>query len=389
MAYTQVVTDSAEVASERALATAHTSSAVRSGDVERVNYGGRTVEIAKIDHAALGRPVDKQYERNLASVQGRLNAIGVMTATVINFLPIPLVSDSCIDLLKPTKARILPPKDGEDFSSYVFGEAFIEPSRMGVDSPLIAVDWHPIQLAQEFSRINPKGVMTFIGIPSDVTREDWRRRISPEQQHNGRTYGQVFDDTRAAAILYMQEKLRSGNEDDRLKRNPSEPAKASARRLKQLGLIKNFPNWVEKQYDVTAVIPTCPQCQRPCEVGAVSCTNPGCGGLRGAYILNPRKAYEINAIDESDLSLERLTRAEVEEMGISDYVAETSDEKPLRLKRGEAKPISVAAQRLQDATVEQQEALGKANAASIGKEIAKNLPKPAAAAKNEKAEKES
>ena len=50
------------------------------------------------------------------------------------------------------------------------------------------------------------------------------------------------------------------------------------------------------------------------------------------------------AIDEQHTSLERLTRAEVESLGISAYVAETVDEKQARIKSGKPKPLSLAAQ---------------------------------------------
>lgn len=369
MAHTSIAGESPTVTAERALATERQSAAVRSGDAERINYGGRTVEVPKIDHAAIGRPVDKQYERNLETVKTRLNSIGVHAATIVSFLPFPLKSDSTIDTLR--RLTVHPPKDSQDYVTYTIDEAWIEPSRMGADSPLMAFEFHPITLAQEFPRIRPRGVFCFIGLPEDLTREDWRNKKSPEAQHGGRTYGQVFDDTRASGIVDMQEQLRMGNEDSRQKKNPTERSKASARRLKVLGLIKEIPDWVEKQRDVTVKIPNCPNCQRPCEPGAAQCTNQNCN-----YIIDPEKAYSIGAISEDNLALERLTRKQVDEMGISDYVAETLEEKKKRLKVGGTKPLSLVAQRMQEsndeAAMQQTEHGARVLAKAINKPGGKN-----------------
>ena len=119
-------------------------------------------------------------------------------------------------------------------------------------------------------------------------------------------------------------------------------------------------------------IPTCPKCQKPSEPGAPSCTNAGCG-----YIIDPRKAYEISAIGEDHLSLERLTRADVKEMGISDYVAETVDEKHDRLMAGLPKPLSLAAMRLKDAEDDYQNSRQRTQAehaaAAVGEAVAKSV----------------
>jgi hypothetical protein len=352
------------VEQERSAATALHSEAVQNGIVDRVTYGNRTVEVPAINHQALGRPVDKQYERNHASVLTRLRKIGVHRATVINFLPIPLRSDSCLDPLRV--ARIPAPKDGEEFTAFIFTDAFIEPARMGADSPLLAFEHHPTELAEEFSRIYPSGVFNFIGIPRDLTNEAWLNSISEEPGHGGKTYGVALEECRQKAVAWMQEQIRHGNDNDRQKRAPSEPQKAAARRLFHLGFIKELPGWVEKQRDLALKIPMCPKCQRASEPGAVQCTNMGCG-----YIIDPRRAYEIQAIGEDDLSLERLTRAEVTEMGLTDYVAETIDEKRSRLEIGAPKPISLAAMRLKASEDEYQDSQRNQNAAVVADAVVK------------------
>lgn len=350
--------------------------------VQRINYNGTDVEIVKIDHARLGRPVDKQYERNKASVESRLRAIGVHVATVVNFLPYQLRTDS---LLGPSRvARIMPPKDGEDFAVYVFSHAYIEPGRRGMDSPLLATEWHPIQMANEFSRIYLHGVFSFLGVPSDIEDLAWKARISEEPDHNGMTYGAAIEASRQGAIAYMHDKVREGKDRTRQNLPWSNVHKACAQRLHSLGFLKELPKEVEKERDFAVVIPVCPKCQKPCEPGAASCTNGPCG-----YIINPRKAYEISAIGEDDLSLERLTRAEVKEMGISDYVIETIDEKKNRLASGGIRPVhSLAAQRIKDADEDWQTAQANRNATLTGEAIGKSLRANGKEAKEETPPKE-
>jgi hypothetical protein len=92
----------------------------------------------------------------------------------------------------------------------------------------------------------------------------------------------------------------------------------------------------------------------------------GCG-----YIIDPRRAYEIQAIGEDDLSLERLTRADVTEMGITDYVAETIDEKRSRLEIGAPKPLSIAAMRLQASEMQYQDSQRNQNATVVADAVLK------------------
>lgn len=360
-----------EVTAEREAAQASSPDAKAIGGVsERITYGGRTVEIGAIDHKKMGRPTDPQYERNRASVQSRLNQVGVSHATVVSFLPIVLHTDSLLGPSKASNGKIGPPKDKEDYATFTFKEAFIEPGRRGADSPLLATDWHPIQMANEFPKLYPQGVFAFRGIAADLEDPEWLKRTSNEEGHFGQTYQQIFDQTRKMAIAWMQEHLRYGNERERQKQEPTLPQKAAARRLLHLGYIKEMPKWVEQQRDTGVKIPVCPKCQKPSEPGAPSCTNAGCG-----YIIDPRKAYEISAIGEDHQSLERLTRADVKEMGISDYVAETIDEKKDRLAAGLPKPLSLAAMRMKDNEDEYQSGLRKAEAAHSATAVAEAVAK--------------
>ena len=321
-----------------------------------------TVMLPALDHKAMGRKTDPAFERSERSVKGRIRSLGTIAAGVVSFLPIELRSDSYLFPLKV--AVIKPPKNKEPYALYVFPEYFIDNTKQHVDSPTTAFEWAPIQLASDFSGTNPQGVFIYQGNFSThgmgaeevkhrmaALLEDpaWLATTSSEPQHGGMTYGEALEAKHKSGLAWMYEQLRRGNEADMLKKRTEWPQKVSARRLFELGLIQVLPLWIEQQRDLGAKPETCPQCARRCEPGAVSCTNPGCGGLRGPYVLDPRKAYEIGAITEEDESLERLSRGTLKEMGISDYVAESCEEKKARLSQGGIKPKSLSAMRLMEA----------------------------------------
>ena len=338
----------AEVQQERTLAMRENGPAIGADvSVSVVTPQGlrETVTLPAIDHKAMGRKTDPAFERSARSVQGRIRSLGTIAAGVVSFLPIELRSDSYLFPLKV--AVIKPPKNKAPYSLYVFHEYFIDNTKQHVDSPTTAFEWAPIQMAADFSGTNPQGVFVFSGASStagksrdEIFREiaslledpKWLAMTSREPQHGGMTYGEALEAKRQSGIVWMFEQLRRGNEAENLKKRAEYPGIASAHRLFELGLIQVLPTFVNRKHDLDVKPQTCPQCARRCEPGAVSCTNPGCGGLKGPYVLDPRKAYEIDAISEEDESLERLSRATLIEMGISDYVAESAEEKIIRLQ---------------------------------------------------------
>lgn len=321
-----------------------------------------TVTLPALDHKAMGRKTDPAFERSERSVKGRIRSLGTIAAGVVSFLPIELRSDS---YLFPLKVAVIKPPQGKvPYALYVFPEYFIDNTKQHVDSPTTAFEWAPIQLASDFSGTNPSGVFVYQGNFSThgmgaeevkhrmaALLEDprWLATVSSEPQHGGMTYEDALEAKRKSGISWMFEQLRRGEEAYNLKKRAEFPAISSAHRLFELGLIQVLPPFVAQKHDLSAKPETCPQCARRCEPGAVSCTNPGCGGMRGPYVLDPRKAYEIGAITEEDESLERLSRGTLKEMGISDYVAESCEEKSARLKQGGIKPKSMSAMRLMEA----------------------------------------
>jgi hypothetical protein len=192
-------------------------------------------------------------------------------------------------------------------------------------------------------------VFAFIGSPEDVKNPDW-------------PYRQAWEKKKAEGIAWMESQHREaqGYIDQKMPYGVRETHRACTRRLYYLGLLKTLPDWLEKKNDTAVEYPICSVCQfRQDTPHAIKCQRPTCGN-----ILDPRRAYEEQVIDESHPALERLTRATVKEMGISAYVAETVDEKPVRLAAQMPKPKSEAQMRLiaaeEEIRQQDREALGEA-----------------------------
>lgn len=363
-----------------------------------------TVNMPVIDHKAMGRKTDPAFERSERSVLGRIRQLGTVPAVVVSFLPIELRSDSYLYPLKV--AVIKPPKEKEPYAIYVLPKYFIDYTKQHVDSPTTAFEWAPIQMAMDFMGTNPQGVFVFSApnagpgesIPQLHARvaeliedPEWRARVSMEPQHGGMTYGEALEAKRQSGIAWMFEQLSRGNTMDMSKKaweRPGVPQKAAAHRLFKLGKIQVLPAWVEQQQDLNSRPEECPQCARRCQPGAVSCTNAGCGGLKGPYVLDPRKAYEIGAISEHDESLERLSRGTLKEMGISDYVAESIEEKKVRLSQGGIKPKSMAALRMLEYEDQHSARESTRLGTAIATAVAESIPKAEKAPKGDKLGKE-
>jgi hypothetical protein len=337
---------------ERQLVGSQTVTAALTGntvgvDRQKVTLQGRTVDVEialvdRVNHSEKGRPVDKMYTLARNSVVARLNLTKWSQATVISCLPIELRSDSCLDPLRD--ARVPAVKDGEPYAYLVFKNPHLEAARVGPDAPLSCFDYQPIMLAKEFEAVYmPQGgVFAFIGKPEDVENPNWEHK-------------ETWEALKKRAITYMESMHREARQywDQKTHYAVREPHRASIRRLHHLGYIKELPAELDKQRDTAVEYPVCGKCQlRQDSPHAIQCQRLGCG-----WIIDPERAYKNNVIAEDDSALERLTRAQVKELGISAYVAETSDEKPVRLQMGLAKPKSEAVMRLleQEAELEEEE----------------------------------
>lgn len=331
---------------------------------QRVNMpDGRIVNVEiplvdKVDHRSLGRPVNKQYAMARNSVIARLNLTKWSEATVINCLPIELRSDSCLD---PLRSAIVPAvQDGHEFNFLTFKHPHLEHAQVGPDAPLSCFDYQPIMLAKEFEGVYEShgGVFAFIGKPEDVKDPKWEHKAT-------------WEAIKAKAVKWMETMHREarGYWDQKVFYAVREPHRASIRRLYSLGYLKEMPAELDKQRDTSVEYPVCSKCQKRAESPhAVEC-------LHCHWIIDPRKAYDLQVIDENSLHLERLTRATIKEMGISAYVAETIDEKPVRVAAKMPKPKSEAAMKLEEQNAELVDLDRKENARAVGGAIATALNK--------------
>lgn len=102
-----------------------------------------------------------RYTRLCEKVRERWAASPPACAAVINFLPIPLFSDSMLPPLRFPGCQVPAAKGPGKFGLKTFLEAFIEPAFQPDGGPF-PFDWYPIQLAQEFVKTNPEGVAVIV-----------------------------------------------------------------------------------------------------------------------------------------------------------------------------------------------------------------------------------
>lgn len=309
--------------------------------------GGVEIRVGEINMDAIrqtpGRNFDPQYANAFMAMKQRHEATGIQAATILNFLPIPLVVNSPMEELK---VRIPPaplPEEGKDaFSFHVWSEPAIVVKDMG-ENLRTPIDYMPVQLAKAFLDEYREfgGVVMFRGIPDAETlsRPDVREAIEAAKE---------------AMVQWMLKKVEEANgqwntPNNSGVRNIVTLHRWCAQRLYDLGIIDELPEWITPSKKLKDVAAKCPVCQTIPKPGAVEC-------LACHYILDPVTAFLKNIINEEDASLERLTRKQVEDLGISAYVAETADEKPERLKRGDPKPLSLAALRAAEMAKEVEQA---------------------------------
>jgi hypothetical protein len=288
---------------------------------------GRTVVFGEYDPGKVrGRAQDPEFDAVLTSMKMRHAKTGISPATIINMLPIPLVVNSPMDKLR---VRI-PACTGADmdFTAHTWEECAIEVRYIGegVNQPW---DFLPIQLAEAFEMeyYACGGVTAIQGYPTEenLAKPENVERIQASLE---RMY------------VWMMSKIIEANGfwnsvNHGMAGAIVEVHRVCATRMFEIGKIPELPPWIQAVREASAIEAKCPNCAVIPEVGAVKCV--ACN-----TILDPVTAFLKNLITEEHESLEWLTRAEVKELGISAYVAETIDEKPARLKAGKRKPLSIA-----------------------------------------------
>jgi hypothetical protein len=154
----------------------------------------------------------------------------------------------------------------------------------------------------------------------------------------------VFAEEQERGIKWMLEKVKQANDfwntpQHAQSRNITEQHRICATRCMQFNRLgTKKPEWMDTERAAGDLVPPCKSCGAEPAAGAARCRQ--CG-----FIIDPIKAFQNQEIDEKHLSLQRLTRAQVVELKISAFVAETADERDARLERGDDMPLSLYEQR--------------------------------------------
>jgi hypothetical protein len=313
-----------------------------SGVRHTVTHQGKTIVFGEYDPGkAKGRKQDPEFEAVLTSMKMRHQKTGISPATVINMLPLPLVVNSPMHTIGGVR---IPACKGAnlDFTAHVWYDCAIEVRYIGegVNQPW---DFLPIQLAEAFESeyYAMGGVVAIVGLP------DEENLAKPEN-------AQKIADALERMYVWMMSKIVEANA---LWNSPNHGLSAAivevhrvcATRMFEIGKIPELPAWIQPVRDQSAIEAKCPTCGTIPETNAVKCVV--CN-----EILDPATAFLNGTIGEEHGALERLTRAEVTELGISAYVAETVDEKPARLAEGRRKPKSIAQLRAEKEDADRAEA---------------------------------
>lgn len=301
--------------------------------ITRVN--GRDVVTGMIDYslaAGRGQAQDLSYLYSLQSMHQRHNDTNITPCTIINLLPIPLVVNSPMEALR---VRIQACMKGDVFTSHTWEAPAIEVEYVG-EGKNMPHDFMPKTLARAFEREYQAfgGVFMIDGYPDEKTL-------------NSAKVQDLFDKAR---ISMRSWKLRKVEEANGMWNTMNHVGQAGisdihrecAQSLFEEGVLPNLPPWIQIAREQGQVQSACPQCKTIPTAGAVACQT--CH-----YVLNPAEAFRNSVINEESLALERLTRAEVKELGVSAFVAETSDERQARLEAGLPKPKSLAQRRAEAA----------------------------------------
>ena len=263
------------------------------------------------------------YLNKLFASQQRIAMIGRQPVTVVNINPFQLMVNGPLF----SDLRVAPNKAGQEYSALVIRDVKFDVDQ-GLDRNHTPVEFWPVQLAKEFeTQYADKGGVFFIN--GDL-------ETNPELGHT-QEFKAKYRSADGQLVAYCKRlKLNADNEWNTPNRsgarNIHPPHRIAAKILFDRKLLSKLPEWMEGDIAPEDVTDDCRSCKSATKKGQLLCT---CG-----YVLDPFGAFQEGVIDEFNVSLERLTRAQVEAIGVSAFVAETVDERQERLKAGKRKPLS-------------------------------------------------
>jgi hypothetical protein len=268
-------------------------------------------------------PQEVAFLSKLVASEDRLSKMPDMPVTIVNLNPYNLmVLHPLFDGLV-VKAN----KDGERYSALVIRKVKYEVDQ-GLDRNHSPVERWPIEMAGEFTSqyADKGGVFHFFG---DLEK-------NPELALTA-AFKEAYAIAETRLIAYCRTlKARadaSWNSPNHSGAKDIHPAhRQAAKILFTRKLLKELPAWMTGDVDIADVTPDCPSCRTTTKKHQVVC---GCG-----FILDPFNGFKLGAIDEYHQALERLTRKQLKDLGVSGFVAENFEERPERLEAGLPKPRS-------------------------------------------------
>jgi hypothetical protein len=292
------------------------------------NAGGRTAVVGEMDPGkAPGRMQDKRFAQAEEAMRNRHRDTNIRPVTLINLLPIPLVVNSPMPSIK--NVRVPACMNGDGFTSYTWEKPAVEVMYVG-EGVNMPYDFMPRSLANSFTKEYAEfgGVFILEGYAPES-----EAKASPEVQEQ-------FKAARARMQAWKMKEVEKGNGmwntlNHSGQNGIGDIQRECAQSLYEEGILPNLPPWITIVRTTGQVAKTCSQCGTIPNIGAAKC-------LACQHIIDPAAAFAAGLIEEDDASLERLTRAEVIELGISAYVAETVDEKADRRAAGLPKPKSIS-----------------------------------------------
>lgn len=271
-----------------------------------------------------GRPTDYRFHQRISMLYRRLRSTKTVPVTIINMLPIRLMVNSPL----PELSRGVPACElDQSYAYYTWDSPIIEISLQ--EGQKIPLDYNPMMMAEEFMReyADIGGIMLYEGTAQEFDEDDRETKKA------------IFADEQERGIKWMLARTKQANDywntpQHAQSRNITELHKMCATRCMQFNRLGNKkPEWMDLERAASDLVTPCKSCGAEPAAGAARCR-------QCSFILDPIKAFQNQEIDEKHISLQRLTRAQVKELNISAFVAETVDERDARLSRGEDMPLS-------------------------------------------------
>lgn len=250
-----------------------------------------------------------------------MRRIGVQPATVVNLWPVPLHSSGPqVEHLNVPACPI-----GQEFVTFViesYGTDVVDRGGRYDVKPVLPIDLAKDILQQKMksNTLIQHGVVIYMG----------------DHKPNERNLAEI-NESRKKMVKHMKKLVEDANgqwvRGGRNSNIITDPIRYAAEYLLHHRFLTKKPEWMITARNQEDIIPECPSCGTEPARAAFSCRQ--CG-----WVLKPDVAYELGAVSASTpdgvRALARLSRERLKELGISELIEQTVDERKAA-ERGEAK----------------------------------------------------